>query len=203
MPTNTCQDRTLLAGLSRGGGGVGPVGATGPTGPTGPTGATGPTGPGSYVADIIGGSGEDGAATFNGSNTFSFATLAGSTYTLTRHVMLSTMKITTGITLRSNTFQICAQTWDCTSGFYGQISVAGSVGTDAVNQNRGSAGAAATTGTAYFATAGAAGPLGSNGVNTGNSTGGTNGTSLGASWGGDGSSGGKGGNGSTGVSGTV
>jgi hypothetical protein len=43
LTNQTCQDRTLLAGLKRTGG-VGPAGPTGPTGPAGSTGPTGPTG---------------------------------------------------------------------------------------------------------------------------------------------------------------
>lgn len=45
------------------------------------------------------GTGEDGAADFNGSNTFAFASKSGNTYTLTRNVQLSSCTVRAGCSL--------------------------------------------------------------------------------------------------------
>ncbi len=55
------------------------------------------------------GDGSDGAAVLNGTNTFSWASLAGSTYTLSRDVFTSALTISSGVTLHTQGFRVfCA-----------------------------------------------------------------------------------------------
>jgi len=57
------------------------------------------------------GNGSDGAVVMNGSNTFAFATLVGSTYTLTRTVQATSLTVNAGIALSTGTggYQIFSQ----------------------------------------------------------------------------------------------
>lgn len=76
---------------------------TQPTGTANTAGSTGISADAGHVhvqnyATLFG-DGSDGAAVLNGTNTFSWATLSGSVYTLTRNVYLSSLTISSGITL--------------------------------------------------------------------------------------------------------
>lgn len=54
------------------------------------------------------GTGSDGTIAFNGTNTFAFASLAGSTYTLTRNIFGTNITLSAGITVYANNFGIWA-----------------------------------------------------------------------------------------------
>lgn len=60
----------------------------------------------SRIASIIFGSGDDGVAVFDGTNTLSFASKSGNTYTLTRDVFLSTTTIDAGVTLDTGGYRL-------------------------------------------------------------------------------------------------
>lgn len=85
----------------------GPTGATGATGDTGPTGATGATGA-TGTADpttaptFLFGTGEDGDAVLDGINTFSWASLSGTSYVLTRNVQLGNLTVDGGVDLSTH-----------------------------------------------------------------------------------------------------
>jgi len=55
------------------------------------------------------GSGNDGTVDFDGTNTFSFASKSGNTYTLTRDVESTTLTIQSGITLKTEGYRIFSQ----------------------------------------------------------------------------------------------
>lgn len=144
----------------------GPVGATGNTGPQGPTGsAAGTYGPGT-----------DGVATLDGTATVAWATLAGSTYTMSRDCWCGTLTVNSGVTLVTNGWRVfVAGTFTINSGGIVGIaggSAAGTVAGAANAQNilnAGIAGAASAVGAGTASTtstvgSGGAGGLGSSGA---------------------------------------
>ena len=155
---------------------------------------------------LIGGSGQDGDVDLDGVNTFSWATLAGSTYALTgsgRTPFINRLRISTGITLDPSQRALFVKQWDVTAGFYGTINTDGSNGTNATNAGIGSGGSNTSAGGIYFpATVGVVGTAGTFGVSSGNSTGSAATTANRFLNGGRGGRGGNGGAGSVGTPGT-
>lgn len=138
------------------------------------------------AAAIAGGSGDDGNCNLDGVNTFPFATLAGTVYTLTRNVAIAELKISTGITMLTCAFHIWVQKWTTTSGFYGYMDVAGAAvsGTNASGATAGTAGVRGYTTAQYFAVSPNApsnGGTGGAGNGTSSTASGTNSNSFGGS----------------------
>jgi hypothetical protein len=153
---------------------------------------------------LIGGWGEDGAVTFDGVNTFAFASKSGNNYTLLRNLSATTLKIATGCTLNHNSFHVAAQSWDCRTGFYGTFAINGGAGGTPAGANAGAAGTIPVTGSTYFAASGGNSlSTGTLGVATGNSAASGNVTAATGTEGGGSSQGGRGGAGSTGTPGTA
>lgn len=125
------------------------------------------------------GDGNDGAVDLDGTNTYSFASKSGSTYTLTRDVYATTFQVQSGSTLETKSFRVYAST---------SITNAGTI------HNDGNDGGDATIGTP--GTGGAAIAVKSLGASGAGSTYGPNvdGGSVSNSWGGNGGDGGGGGN---------
>lgn len=85
------------------------------------------------IGDITFGSGQDGVTDFNGVATFTFATLVGSVYTLTRDVFLSGGTVEAGIELKTAGFRLfCNGTFHVIAGGIvsadGKAAVAGVAG---------------------------------------------------------------------------
>ena len=132
------------------------------------------------------GDGSDGAVALNGTNTFTFASLNGSTYTLTRDIMASSITISSGVTLQRAGYAV-----RCTGIF---TRSAGSTDSAAGGNATSSAGGAAGGGSSTYI-AGGAGATGGTGVGTAG-----NGGAMG---GGSGSAGGSGASGAGGAGGGV
>lgn len=115
------------------------------------------------VGSIVFGTGQDGAADFDGINTFAFASLSGSTYTLTRDVFVSSAHIHAGITV-------------ATAGFRAFCNGTTTVDAGGVIANDGHAASGVTAGTVSALGTTGAGVAGGNG-HTGTGTG-TNGSSI-------------------------
>lgn len=112
------------------------------------------------IASIIYGAGQDGAAVFDGSNTFSFASKVGSVYTLTRDVFLGDgSRVAAGCQLKGAGFKIF-----CNGQF--TIDAGGIVSADGANAALNVAGGSSATGT-FTLGIGVAGGAGRVGVGTG------------------------------------
>lgn len=116
------------------------------------------------------GPGTDGVVDFDGVNTFSFASLVGSTYTLTRDIVAKSIEIQSGITLKNGGYRIysCVELVNA-----GTIDNSGTAGGNAVTG--GAAAAAGVGGAAGTLAGGKAGQLGATG---GNGQGGVSGTAA-------------------------
>ena len=133
-------------------GGIGSVGVIGYTGIIGAAGGTGAMG--GFFPMYIFGDGSDGGATFDGVNTYSYATLSGSVYTLTRAIYLTTGLVTK--TIKTNGFRIFVSDTLTVNGTitYAGNSGVGSVGGAALPTNfigggeKGGAGGVDANGTA-------------------------------------------------------
>ena len=152
-------------------------------------------------ASLVGGTGEDGAVDFDGTNTFSFASKSGSVYTLNRNIAPSVLRITTGVTVLPAGFCVWAQTWDCTSGFYGQFIGSGNPGNSTTTQSAGSQGLPRWSASSYFFP-GSPGVNGTAATTTNSSNGSASGNAANA-WGDKGSQGGRGGDSGANTAGTV
>jgi hypothetical protein len=134
------------------------------------------------------GDGSDGAAVLNGTNTYSWASLAGSTYTLSRDIFVTSLTISGGVTVNTAAFRtFCA----------GPIASAGTI------QDNGNTPPGTTTAGAYNGAAGTTSHTYQNGAGGGAGaiTGTAGNGSQGAAIGGVGS-GGAGGAGTTGTAGS-
>jgi pectate lyase-like protein len=128
------------------------------------------------------GDGSDGAVALNGTNTYTgFATLAGSTYTLSRDIFATSLTISSGVTLLVNGFRVFCQgavTNGGTISFNGitTVSSAGGAHTNSGTVQGGAVGgngAAAATGANGTVNAGSAGSgSGGNGGNGSSTSGG-------------------------------
>lgn len=108
------------------------------------------------VGSIIFGSGQDGAAVFDGANTFSFATKVGSTYTLTRDLFLGDgSSCAAGVTIYTAGFRI----W-CNGTFTNE----GLIHNDGRAAALGTAGAGSALGTTGIGTAGGNGRAANTGL---------------------------------------
>jgi hypothetical protein len=96
------------------------------------------------------GTGSDGAVTMDGTNTFGFASLSGSTYTLTRDVFATTFVLNSGITLKRAGFKFYAKTSIIISGHVsddgGDAGDGGPGQTTSTPGGRGTGGVAGTAG---------------------------------------------------------
>jgi hypothetical protein len=149
--------------------------------------------PNATAVSLAGGTGEDGNATFDGTNTFTFATKTGNNYVLSRNVQLGTMKIATGCTLDFNGYKPFAQVWDCTVGFYGTAILSGGNGTSSVNTLGQPGGAARGGGGGYFGVGGGGTGGGNGGIGAASGVASAAGSNQTTSWGGAGAQGGRGG----------
>lgn len=140
--------------------------------------------------DLLCGDGSDGAVVFDGTTTYSFATLVGSTYTLTDHVTATSITISNNITIDPDSYML-RSTGDIvignnvtikSEGNNGTSTAAGIARTASYYGGSGGGGAgrpygtAAGNGTAGSATSGirlgGAGGAGGNSTNTGGAAGG-------------------------------
>jgi hypothetical protein len=134
------------------------------------------------------GDGSDGAVTFDGTATFTFATKSGNTYTLTRPIFGTTITVAAGVTVVTKGFII-----------YASVALTGA-GTIHFN------GSSATSATGGFAAIAGSGPgvLGGTAGGAGTTAAGAAGGALtGAPFGSIGGPGGAGGTGAAGAAGTV
>ena len=115
------------------------------------------------------GDGSDGAVILDGTTTFSWASLAGSTYSLSRDLFATTITINKDITLNPNGFRIFHSADLTNNGHITSEGGAGGAGGNAVTSTIGAAG---TAGTAAISTSGSvpsslAGKAGGAGGNAG------------------------------------
>jgi hypothetical protein len=161
------------------------------------------------------GDGSDGAGVADGSTALAGASLAGSTYTLTRDVYYTNLTVSTGVTIKPSGYRIFGTgtlTLNGTASITGSGNSGGAGGTGGnapSSSTGGTAGASGSAGTALAdgylkgSVAGQAGALGAVGRDTNTAaknSGGTGGvgTAISNSLGSNGSSGGAGGTGGTG-----
>lgn len=91
------------------------------------------------------GDGADGAITFDGTATFSFATKVSSVYTLTRDVYFTTCQINNGVTLNNGAYRIfCSISLTIGQGASGILDASGSAGPAGSTGPGGSAGGSGT-----------------------------------------------------------
>lgn len=139
------------------------------------------SGSGTFAAGILG-DGSDGTATLDGSATVSWATLTGSTYTMTRDCELTSLTINSGVTLVPTGFRV-----------FNQGTVTNN-GTISANGNNATSSTGATASTSRTLTTGTKGGNGATGVGVaGNASAGGFGVGTGASGGTGSSAGGAGG----------
>lgn len=99
------------------------------------------------VGSITYGSGQDGAAVFDGVNVFSFASLVANVYTLSRDTFVSSGTLNAGITIKTAGFRLF-----CNGTF--TIAATGVIHNDGNNAVAGAAGAGSSVGTLGIGTAG-------------------------------------------------
>jgi hypothetical protein len=125
------------------------------------------------------GDGSDGAVTLNGTNTYTgFATLAGSTYTLSRDIFATSLTISSGVTLLVNGFRVFCQgavTNGGTISFPGISTVSSSGG---AHTNSGSVQGGAVGGNGAAAATGANGTVNAGSAGSGSGGNGGNGSST-------------------------
>src|SRR5881392_2796339 len=136
------------------------------------------------------GDGSDGSPVFDSGNTFGFASLSGSTYTLTRSIFCKDMTVGSGKTVNAAGYKIF---------FTGTLTNSGTIsyaGANVTGQNGGAALASIELGGSG---AGGGGATGTSGAGTA----GTNGSAVSTSMGGAGGNGGAGGSGTGGGAGSA
>jgi hypothetical protein len=128
------------------------------------------------------GSGQDGPATLDGVTSYSWATLVGATYTMTRSIQVTNLTINSGVYLHTGNFQIY-----CQGSFVnnGSVIAAGSGNYGGGSGGSGASGAAGGPGTAGAVTSYGVYPGGGGGGGggaTGGFTGGAGGAGGGVFW---------------------